>query len=205
VPKSAVKFGCVAMLEPSLGKVPAATVAGAVSALFPIIPIDTVATKMIDDRRQGTNRFHGPFHAITVILRQEGMRGIYQGILPTMCKHMSNTAIRWPLQFYFHAYLSTFMWSVVASSVAGILSGWVSLLFTQPFDVMKTRMQGIQGLQYRNMFHCFETILQEEGALVFFRGLGPRAGRVTIENGTIFLVFPIAFQFLTWIESVLKA
>lgn len=58
----------------------------------------------------------------------------------------------------------------------GGASGAISITFTYPTDLVRRRMQltGMQGqIQYKNMWHCGQTIYQTEGAAGLFKGLVP--------------------------------
>ena len=49
---------------------------------------------MISDQKQKVPQYRGMFHAASSIIRQEGFRGIYKGVCPTIIKQGSNQAIR---------------------------------------------------------------------------------------------------------------
>ena len=68
--------------------------AGICEALFAVIPQESVKVKFINDRCQSTPRYKGLFHGIREIVREKGIRGTYQGVLPTLLKQGSNQAIR---------------------------------------------------------------------------------------------------------------
>merc|ERR1719213_1128855 len=60
----------------------------------------------------------------------------------------------------------------------GMSAGCFSTLGNNPFDVVKTRMQGTQASQYKNTLDCFKQILRNEGVGAFYVGVAPRLGRV---------------------------
>ena len=65
----------------------------------------------------------------------------------------------------------------------GGVSTSCACLFSNPFEVIKTRMQvqGEQGAQiraFRNSLHAFYTILKNEGIYGIQKGLGPAIGEV---------------------------
>ena len=59
-----------------------------------------------------------------------------------------------------------------------MMSGAVVVLFMTPFDVVSTRLynQGTdtqgRGLNYRGVTDCFQKMLQTEGVLGFYKGVG---------------------------------
>ncbi|KAM0938843.1 putative mitochondrial carrier domain superfamily [Dioscorea sansibarensis] len=72
--------------------------------------------------------------------------------------------------------------------LCGGLAGCTSVLFTTPFDVVKTRLQtqtpGSVG-QYNGVFHALQEIAKQEGLQGLYRGLIPRLA-VYIFQGAIF-------------------
>ena len=58
-----------------------------------------------------------------------------------------------------------------------------------PFDVVKTRLQGIKASQYAGTLDCFRQIVAKEGFGAFYAGVVPRLGRVVPGQGIIFMSF----------------
>jgi solute carrier family 25 citrate transporter 1 len=65
-----------------------------------------------------------------------------------------------------------------------------------PFDVVKTRMQGTKASQYKSTLDCFQQILRNEGARALYAGVVPRLGRVVPGQGIIFMSFETIEKFL---------
>jgi solute carrier family 25 citrate transporter 1 len=57
------------------------------------------------------------------------------------------------------------------------------------FDVLKTKMQGLDGNKYRNTFDCARQIMKREGVFGFYAGIVPRLGRVIPGQGVIFMSY----------------
>jgi solute carrier family 25 (mitochondrial citrate transporter), member 1 len=73
--------------------------------------------------------------------------------------------------------------------LGGMSAGCFSTLGNNPFDVVKTRMQGTKASQYVNTLDCFRQILTKEGIGAFYAGVIPRLGRVVPGQGIIFMSF----------------
>lgn len=79
--------------------------------------------------------------------------------------------------------------SPMASFLGGASAGCFSTLGNNPFDVVKTQMQGKNASKYTSTMNCFMTMLREDGPMAFYRGIVPRLGRVVPGQGIIFMSF----------------
>ncbi|TVT97624.1 hypothetical protein EJB05_57115 [Eragrostis curvula] len=72
------------------------------------------------------------------------------------------------------------------NAIIGAFAGAITGALTTPLDVMKTRLmiQG-PGNQYRGFIDCAQTILRDEGAGAFLKGIEPRVLWIGI-GGSIF-------------------
>lgn len=61
----------------------------------------------------------------------------------------------------------------------GVLSGVMASVLTQPFDVIKTRMQ-VNPQGYPTLYHTLHTTLRDMGVRGLFTGFMPRATRRTL-------------------------
>eukprot|EP00474_Spongospora_subterranea_P001705 CRZ02163.1 hypothetical protein [Spongospora subterranea] len=75
------------------------------------------------------------------------------------------------------------MWQ---SLLSGSLAGFVSVYATMPFDVVKTRMQGLQAKSYSGTIDCFRSVISNDGVLALWKGTTPRLSRVMFSGGIIF-------------------
>ena len=48
------------------------------------LPIRSHRTKLIDDAKSPNPRFRGLIHGTAVIVREEGLRGVYRGLFPVV-------------------------------------------------------------------------------------------------------------------------
>lgn len=65
----------------------------------------------------------------------------------------------------------------------------IQTVCNNPFDVVKTRMQGTQASRYSGTLDCFKKVLSNEGIGAFYAGVVPRLGRVVPGQGIIFMSF----------------
>ncbi|CAM9102361.1 unnamed protein product [Ectocarpus sp. 13 AM-2016] len=159
--------------------------AGVLEAIFAVTPIETVKTKAIQ-----TN---APFmQGVRTILKNEGPAGLYQGVWATIAKQGSNQGLRF---MWFNKYKGIISddgarpLSDVENLLGGMSAGCFSTLGNNPFDVVKTRMQGVDAAKYKNTVDCFRQIIKDEGVKGFYKGVVPRLGRVVPGQGIIFMSY----------------
>eukprot|EP01095_Lingulamoeba_sp_RSL-Kostka_P017872 TRINITY_DN955_c2_g1_i1.p1 TRINITY_DN955_c2_g1~~TRINITY_DN955_c2_g1_i1.p1 ORF type:complete len:302 (+),score=36.01 TRINITY_DN955_c2_g1_i1:108-1013(+) len=71
--------------------------------------------------------------------------------------------------------------------ISGSLAS-LSVIFVQPFDVVKTRMEAKNNSQFRYFFHSFKNILKNEGMKGLFKGTSPTL-IYAVPSGTLFFGF----------------
>nr|CAH7768726.1 unnamed protein product [Callosobruchus chinensis] len=68
--------------------------AGVTEAIIAVTPMETIKVKFINDQRTGNPRYKGLVHGIALIIKEQGIGGIYKGVVPTILKQGSNQGIR---------------------------------------------------------------------------------------------------------------
>ena len=137
----------------------------------------------------------GFLQAVPIIARERGVRGFFQGLVPTTARQAANSATR------FGSY--TFLKQIAESYTApgeklggvgtfamGAAAGLITVYVTQPLDTVKTRMQSIEARQlYGNTFRCAAMIFRQEGVLTFWSGAVPRLARLVLSGGIVFTMY----------------
>lgn len=75
------------------------------------------------------------------------------------------------------------MWESV---VAGGTAGAISVYATMPFDVVKTKMQGLNSKNYKGTLDCLTKTIKNDGVLSLWKGTIPRLSRVFCSSSIIF-------------------
>lgn len=177
--------------------------AGMMEAIFAVTPSETIKTKLIDDAKSPKPKYPPNLVAGSIaIVRDEGLLGIYRGLVPVMLRQGANSAVR------FGTY-STLRNFVQGSSRPGqplpggvtfgigAVAGVVTVYATMPLDVVKTRLQTLHGRdQYKGTFDCMAKILRHEGLFVFWRGATPRLARLMLSGGIVFTVYEKSMDLL---------
>lgn len=89
--------------------------------------------------------------------------------------------------------------------IAGMNGGLVATVLTNPFDVIRTRLQyrhfEIKEKKINGIVHGFKTIILEDGLSGLMRGLTPRLIRKPLANATTFVVFEGLHKFVNKEEA----
>lgn len=169
---------------------------GEIAALVPYVPAEVVAKRMQVASLGPARNYRSPIHALKVIYRTEGMRGIYAGGASTALRDIPYTALQFAL--FETSKDAMRRWQgreKVTSGEAiglGFFVGVVAATLTNPFDVVKTRMQTQPSgcdKKYFNVRHCFRRIVAEEGWSALVKGLVPRIAWVAPGSAITFGVF----------------
>lgn len=172
----------------------AGIMAGTLEAILVVAPVETVKTRLVDADQ-------GLLRGVYGFVKAEGISGIYRGLFATVCKSASNQALRFVI---FGEYKRLVWGSRPAHEMppyvalgGGMVAGALGSVITMPFDVLKTKMQGLNANRYTSTLHCLKTIVREEGVLVLYSGLGARLGRAVPGQGIIFASYEVFSRFVT--------
>ena len=193
VPKAGIRFGGNQFFRNQLadehGKVStfgsfvAGGCAGVAESIAVVTPQETIKTKLI-------NANMGLVDGIKMVLRTEGIGGLYKGLFSTCLKQSGNHGSRFMYMAEWKRYLTGSpegKLSTLESFAGGMGAGLFSIFTTTPFDVVKTRMQGLKAAEYSSTLDCFVKIATREGPLQFYSGAVARAARVVPGQGIIFM------------------
>ncbi|KAK1673221.1 mitochondrial carrier protein [Colletotrichum godetiae] len=130
-----------------------------------------------------------------IVAGEEGIRGLWSGLTPVLCKQGTNSAVRFTtfamLQERVAARWPQLEGGVGSTLVLGGISGVFTVYASMPFDNIKTRMQSVQSVdaRYTGMMDCAARIWKSDGVTAFWRGTSPRLVRLTLSSGITFTVY----------------
>lgn len=194
IPKAGIRFGGYSfvsdLIRPADGNMTplrnlgAGMVAGALEAVVAVAPIETVKTKLIDGNKSFSQGF-------VEILKKEGPGGFYKGVFATVGKQSSNQGLRF---MFFDVYTNAVTGkkrklNPIESLVGGMCAGCFSTMCNNPFDMVKSRMQGLRGGEYKNFADCLVKVVRDEGIFTLWSGIIPRLARVVPGQGVIFMSY----------------
>ncbi|KAH6649493.1 mitochondrial carrier domain-containing protein [Chaetomium tenue] len=169
--------------------------AGVTESLLAVTPTESIKTTLIDDRKSANPRLRGFLHAVPIIARERGLRGFFQGFVPTTARQAANSATRFgsytALKQLAEGYTAPGEKLGAAATFAmGGVAGLITVYVTQPLDTIKTRMQSIEARAlYGNSFRCAALIFRQEGVLTFWSGALPRLARLIMSGGIVFTMY----------------
>jgi len=137
----------------------------------------------------------GFLHGSRVIFRDRGVRGFFQGFVPTTARQAANSATRFgsytTLRQFAQGYVAPGEKLGTLSTFAiGSMAGLITVYVTQPLDTIKTRMQSLEASKnYKNSFICAAKIFRDEGLFTFWSGALPRLVRLTLSGGIVFTMY----------------
>lgn len=203
IPKSAVRFGAFESVKKRLvdengnlsaqRKLLSGLSAGVCEAILVVTPMETIKVKFINDQRSANPRFRGFFNGVAAIIKEHGMKGVYQGVVPTILKQGSNQAIRFFVmetsKDWYRGGDNTKYVPKFYVGIFGVIAGASSVFGNTPIDVIKTRMQGLEASKYKSSIDCVLQVWKKEGPTAFYKGTVPRLSRVCLDVAITFMIY----------------
>ncbi|CAK7270412.1 hypothetical protein SEPCBS119000_004078 [Sporothrix epigloea] len=176
--------------------------AGVTESLLAVTPTESIKTTLIDERKKPVPRMRGFLDAVPIMARERGIRGFFQGFVPTTARQAANSAVR----FSSYNFLKQLAESYIAPGEKlgtlgtfgiGGIAGLVTVIVTQPLDTVKTRMQSIEAREmYGNSLRCASLIFKHEGLLTFWSGALPRLARLVMSGGIVFAMYEKSIELM---------
>uniref|UniRef100_A0A8D2Q609 Solute carrier family 25 member 32 n=1 Tax=Varanus komodoensis TaxID=61221 RepID=A0A8D2Q609_VARKO len=161
-----------------------AGLSGGVISTLVLHPLDLVKIRFaVNDGLELRPKYNGILHCLTTVWKQEGLRGLYQGVTPNVW----GAGVSWGLYFFFYNAIKAYKTEdklerlgaaehLVSAAEAGVMT----LCITNPIWVTKTRLvlQYEAGIdhskrQYKGMLDALTKIYKYEGIRGLYRGFVP--------------------------------
>jgi len=162
---------------------------GCIEATMIVTPFEVIKTRLQKQKGNKDLKYKGPIDVVVKVTREEGLRRLWSGNVPTVIRQGSNQAFN----FMSMQILNEALWGkkqgdgktleVWKTLLNGLLAGAVGPCFNAPVDVIKTRMMAQtyvpgQPVKYKNWFQAGKLIAQEEGLPALWKGIIPRLTRL---------------------------
>ncbi|GCB81026.1 hypothetical protein scyTo_0021314, partial [Scyliorhinus torazame] len=145
-----------------------------------------------------TVRYRGVFGTMATMVKTEGARSLYSGLVAGLQRQMSFASVRIGLydsvkQFYTKGSEHV---GVGSRLLAGCTTGAMAVAFAQPTDVVKVRFQAqanmsSQNRRYNGTIEAYKTIAKEEGIRGLWKGTMPNIARNAIVNCTELVTYDL--------------
>ncbi|XP_074540903.1 solute carrier family 25 member 47-A [Halichoeres trimaculatus] len=183
--------------------------AGGIAQTLVMSPGDIVKVRLqcqTESKRKGVSmlkpKYHGPVHCLLSIIKEDGFKGLYRGVLPLMLRDGPSYAT------YFLTYTTICEWLTDSGEkrpnwagvmLAGGIAGMVGWSIGTPMDVIKARLQmdgARETKRYKGFYHCITETARMEGVGVFYRSLGINCLRAFPVNMVVFFTYEVLTGFL---------
>lgn len=186
-------------LSPKLGEqpkipIPASSIAGAVAGVSSTLctyPLELLKTRLTVQRGVYKNFVD----AFVRIVREEGPAELYRGLTPSLIGVIPYAATNYlAYDTLRKAYKKAFYKEEVGNVMTllmGSAAGAFSCSATFPLEVARKHMQAgaLNGRQYSNMLQALMSILEKEGLVGLYRGLGPSCLKLVPAAGISFMCY----------------
>lgn len=150
-----------------------------------------------------TRLYTGAVDCFKSIVREEGIAGLYRGLLPSLLlvshgaiqlaayEKLKQMAISLPRNKMYSADDRKTIY-ISEAGVCGALSKAAATLVTYPYQVMRSRLQqrmDIRDLKYSGLASTVRLTVQREGIRGLYKGLAPNLVRVMPQSAVTFLVY----------------
>jgi len=177
---------------PNYAKFVMGGLAGMGATMF-VQPLDLVKNRMQLSGEGGTAKlYRNSFHAITSILKNEGLMGIYTGLSAGLLRQATYTTSRMGI---YQSLLDHFsdnnakQLNFASKAGIGLVSGGVAAYIGTPAEVALIRMTADGKLPpaeqrgYTNVFNALYRIAKEESVATLWKGATPTVIRAMVVNG----------------------
>jgi hypothetical protein len=131
----------------------------------------------------GNKEYSSIAHAFKTVYKNQGLKGFYRGIIPTLIRDVPFAGLEYSTYRYFVSLYGRYIEptrnpydsSLVIFSCAGV-SAMLSVLVTYPFDNVRVRLQtnDMAAKQIKGMGPMISHVYKEEGMRGFYLGYLPR-------------------------------
>lgn len=160
------------------------TMAGAASGFLAgvvVTPLDVVKTRL---QAEGLNNRYGSFlGAFKTIVREEGVKGLYRGVVAVTIGYLPTWTIYFTIyeraKHFYPGYFQRHLgWNIDSLNhfAASVTAGAASSIAVNPIWVVKTRLMiqtGKEDVYYKGTLDAFRKMYKNEGIRVFYSGLVP--------------------------------
>ncbi|KAI8052779.1 mitochondrial carrier domain-containing protein [Thamnidium elegans] len=171
--------------------------AGAASTML-TNPLWVIKTRLMTQNERTAYRYNNTLHAFITIAKEEGFRGFYKGLGPSLIG-ISHVAVQFPLYERLKVVFHVDRDIVSGSSsilLASSLSKMAASVATYPHEVIRTRLQNQtrKPYKYQGIVHAIKIISKEEGIRGFYKGLSTNLVRTVPSSAMTILTYELVVK-----------
>ncbi|XP_037956574.1 mitochondrial thiamine pyrophosphate carrier-like [Teleopsis dalmanni] len=173
------------------------------------MPFDIVRTRVI--AQDHNVPYRNVMNTLSVILRDEGVRGLFRGLVPTVVQIGPLVGCN----FLFYRIINDFGLNLLHPSqqhlpawyllMSGGVAGTLSKVILYPLDFIKKRLQ-LQGFKHQRVtfgrnhtcngaIDCIRVAMREEGAISFYKGVVPTLYKSGLTTALYFVLYDASMRF----------
>lgn len=168
-------------------------------------PTDVVKVRMQAQSATVSRRYKGCLNAYRTIGKEEGMKGLWKGVLPNITRNaVVNASELVSYDIIKEAILRRHLMSdnMPCHFLSAFGAGFTTTCIASPVDVVKTRyMNSAKGV-YRGAMNCATTMYKEGGLLAFYKGFMPSFVRLGSWNIAMFVTYEQLKRIITRLTDV---
>ncbi|CAG8521877.1 9955_t:CDS:2 [Cetraspora pellucida] len=211
VPKMAIRFSSFELYKSWLadkttGKVSTTATffaglgAGTTEAILVVTPMDVIKIRLQAQRHSMADpldipKYRNAAHAAYTIVREEGVRALYKGVLLTALRQATNQAVNFTVYQEMKQHMKKFQGTKDGQELPtyqhllmGGLSGAMGPIANAPIDTIKTRIQRSVSTDkgWSKVVSVTMNLIKNEGYFALYKGLFPRLMRVGVGQAVTF-------------------
>ncbi|KAG2236666.1 hypothetical protein INT48_000663 [Thamnidium elegans] len=167
-------------------------------------PVWVIKTRFMSQSKRSLHRYNNIFDAFTTIAKNEGIRGFYKGLGPSLIG-VSHVAIQFPLYEKLKSLLSekSMQSDTVNILLASAVSKMVASTATYPHEVIRTRLQNqfVKPYKYKGIFHAVKVISYEESIRGFYKGISTNLLRTVPASAITILTYELIVRKLDHLKD----
>ncbi|XP_026474609.1 mitochondrial uncoupling protein 2-like [Ctenocephalides felis] len=137
-------------------------------------------------------RYKSTPHAYKSIFKEEGLRGLWRGTAPNVCRNgivniseiVCYDLVKDLLMQHLHM-----KDGVPCHFTSAVIAGFCTTVVASPVDVIKTRYMNAPKGQYNGAIDCTVRLLRSEGASAFYKGFVPSFMRLVSWNICMWITY----------------
>jgi len=169
-------------------------------------PTDVVKVRMQAQNTSvgGSKRYTGTFNAYRTIVREEGVKGLWKGLIPNMTRNaIVNVAeiVCYDLIKENIIKFNLMEDNIPCHFVSAVAAGFCTTVIASPVDVMKTRFMNSKPNQYKGAIDCTVKIFKEGGVAAFYKGFVPNFYRFVSWNICMWITYEQLKRLMTHVRQ----